>query len=181
MRPGAKRTPHDAPNAAAASCPAGHFHRESHADDSHHCDRADCRGFAVIGFGRALGHLRADRRDRPTRTSALAPTLGIIVGGFVVESLSWRWLFFGQLPGDSNFNRPPPLRGKLTHRTFCETQVRRELREPRAAQPSSVYERTRSCRPRRAQSLTCASRPSYAPPVPRISRAARAGSSMSKQ
>ena len=31
--------------------------------------------------------------------------------------------------GDSNFNRPPPLRGKLTHRTFCETQDLRELRE----------------------------------------------------
>jgi EmrB/QacA subfamily drug resistance transporter len=33
-----------------------------------------------------------------TSVAALAPTVGIIVGGFVVESIGWRWLFFAQLP-----------------------------------------------------------------------------------
>lgn len=33
-----------------------------------------------------------------TSTVALSPALGVIVGGFVVDYLSWRWLFFLQLP-----------------------------------------------------------------------------------
>lgn len=33
-----------------------------------------------------------------TSTVALSPALGVIVGGFVVDYLSWRWLFYLQLP-----------------------------------------------------------------------------------
>jgi EmrB/QacA subfamily drug resistance transporter len=59
---------------------------------------------AVMPAGLALvaGAYPAEEHSIPlgwwTSMSALAPTLGIIVGGFLVESLSWRWLFFGQLP-----------------------------------------------------------------------------------
>jgi len=31
-------------------------------------------------------------------TIAVAPLLGVIVGGFVIEAVGWRWLFFGQFP-----------------------------------------------------------------------------------
>lgn len=31
-------------------------------------------------------------------TIAVSPLLGVIVGGFVVEGLGWRWLFFAQFP-----------------------------------------------------------------------------------
>jgi len=31
-------------------------------------------------------------------TIAVSPLLGVIVGGFVVEALGWRWLFFAQFP-----------------------------------------------------------------------------------
>lgn len=33
-----------------------------------------------------------------TSITALAPALGVLIGGFAVEHLSWRWLFWGQLP-----------------------------------------------------------------------------------
>lgn len=33
-----------------------------------------------------------------TSTTALAPAAGVLAGGFAVEHLSWRWLFYGQLP-----------------------------------------------------------------------------------
>ena len=33
-----------------------------------------------------------------TSTTALAPAAGVLIGGFAVEHLSWRWLFYGQLP-----------------------------------------------------------------------------------
>jgi EmrB/QacA subfamily drug resistance transporter len=31
-------------------------------------------------------------------TTALAPVVGVILGGLVVEAFGWRWLFFGQFP-----------------------------------------------------------------------------------
>ena len=31
-------------------------------------------------------------------TIAAAPLLGVILGGFVVEAVGWRWIFFGQFP-----------------------------------------------------------------------------------
>jgi len=31
-------------------------------------------------------------------TIAISPLIGVILGGFVVESLGWRWLFFAQFP-----------------------------------------------------------------------------------
>ncbi len=31
-------------------------------------------------------------------TIAVAPLLGVIAGGFVVEAFGWRWIFFGQFP-----------------------------------------------------------------------------------
>jgi len=33
-----------------------------------------------------------------TSVTALAPAAGVLIGGFAVEHLSWRWLFYGQLP-----------------------------------------------------------------------------------
>lgn len=61
-------------------------------------------GAAVLPAGLALASASypPERRVVPiswwTATVAFAPALGILVGGFVTEALSWRWLFVGQVP-----------------------------------------------------------------------------------
>ena len=59
---------------------------------------------AVLPSGLALAAAAWPPAERATpvgawtATLALAPALGVLVGGFVVEQISWRWLFFAQVP-----------------------------------------------------------------------------------
>jgi EmrB/QacA subfamily drug resistance transporter len=59
---------------------------------------------AVIPSALALIAVAFDPEDRVkalgwwSATIAVSPLLGVIVGGFVVEAVGWRWLFFGQFP-----------------------------------------------------------------------------------
>jgi EmrB/QacA subfamily drug resistance transporter len=59
---------------------------------------------AVIPSALALIAVAFDPEERVkalgwwSATIAVAPLLGVIVGGFVVEAVGWRWLFFGQFP-----------------------------------------------------------------------------------
>ena len=59
---------------------------------------------AVIPSALALIAVAFDADERVkalgwwSATIAVSPLLGVIVGGFVVESFGWRWIFFGQFP-----------------------------------------------------------------------------------
>jgi EmrB/QacA subfamily drug resistance transporter len=59
---------------------------------------------AVIPSALALIAVAFDPEERVkalgwwSATIAVAPLLGVIIGGFVVEAFGWRWLFFGQFP-----------------------------------------------------------------------------------
>jgi MFS family permease len=61
-------------------------------------------GAAVIPSSLALIADAFDPEERVkafgwwSATIAVAPLLGVVAGGFVVESLGWRWLFFAQFP-----------------------------------------------------------------------------------
>jgi MFS family permease len=54
------------------------------------------------GAALVLSHYEPARRSIPlgwwTSTMALSPAAGVLIGGLVVEHLSWRWLFLGQIP-----------------------------------------------------------------------------------
>ncbi len=54
------------------------------------------------GLAIATAEYSADERGIPigwwTSVVALAPAGGVLIGGFAVQHLSWRWLFWGQLP-----------------------------------------------------------------------------------
>jgi len=59
---------------------------------------------AVIPSALALIAVQFDPEERVkalgwwSATIAVAPLLGVIIGGFVVEAFGWRWIFFGQFP-----------------------------------------------------------------------------------
>ncbi|MGQ0805425.1 MAG: DHA2 family efflux MFS transporter permease subunit [Actinomycetota bacterium] len=59
---------------------------------------------AVIPSALALIAVEFDPEERVkalgwwSATIAVAPLLGVIIGGFVVEAFGWRWIFFGQFP-----------------------------------------------------------------------------------
>jgi len=54
------------------------------------------------GLAIAVAEYEPARQSLPigwwTSVTALAPAAGVLIGGFAVEHLSWRWLFYGQLP-----------------------------------------------------------------------------------
>lgn len=59
---------------------------------------------AVVPSSLALIAVEFEREERVkafgwwSATGALAPVVGVIVGGLVVEAFGWRWLFYGQFP-----------------------------------------------------------------------------------
>jgi EmrB/QacA subfamily drug resistance transporter len=59
---------------------------------------------AVIPSALALIAVEFDPEERVkalgwwSATIAVAPLIGVIVGGFIVEAFGWRWIFFGQFP-----------------------------------------------------------------------------------
>jgi MFS family permease len=55
------------------------------------CVASDCRVSAVV-------RRRNETRRYWTASLTVSPTVGIVVGGLLVENLSWRWLFWIQLP-----------------------------------------------------------------------------------
>jgi MFS family permease len=62
-------------------------------------------GFALAtpaGLALVTTMYDADERHVPvgywTMITALAPALGVLVGGLLIEYVSWRWLFIGQVP-----------------------------------------------------------------------------------
>jgi EmrB/QacA subfamily drug resistance transporter len=54
------------------------------------------------GIALATSLYAADERTVPmgywTSVTAFAPAIGVLLGGSVIEHLSWRWLFVGQIP-----------------------------------------------------------------------------------